>query len=121
MKLQWIDGEFVVCKVKTLADVAIEDDFWFIARTDSEISVVCRVESLPDNCTDAESGWLLLRVVGPLDFNLTGVLAKLSGALAEAGIPIFAVSTFDTDYILVKSAQADNAASALVAAGYELI
>lgn len=120
MNLQIIPGDFTVCKIVNIADTPIEDDFWFLSRTDEELSLVCRTESLPDTCTDAESGWAMFRVRGMLHFSLTGILANLSGVLADAKIGIFAVSTYNTDYILVKSENLGRAAEALRAADHTI-
>lgn len=81
---------------------ATEGTFFSISRTDDELSIVCSENSVPGNIK-SEKNWRALKVIGPLDFSLTGILASLANALAEAKISILAVSTFDTDYILVKS------------------
>ena len=91
--------------------------FFNICRTDDELSIVCdEAIALPSQRCD--SGWSCLKIVGPLDFALTGILARLSGLLADAGISIFAMSTFDTDYILVKTPQLDLAVATLKTGGY---
>ena len=120
MNLQIIPGAFAVCRPDSLSGLPTQDDFWFLSRTDEEISLVCREESVPENCPKAETGWRMLRVQGPLDFSLTGILARLSGILAENEIPLFAVSTFDTDYLLVKSVHFARAVEALRAAGHSV-
>lgn len=117
MLLQHIPGEFAVCRLDTLDGVRM-DDFFFLARTDDELSLVCRESCAPPSAEKTERGWRLLRVSGALDFSLTGILANLSGVLAEAGVPIFAVSTYDTDYILVKADDFPRATTALTAAGH---
>ena len=119
MKLQIIPGEFAVCKLPDATLVCTADDFWFLSRTDEELSLVCREGSVPANHTDAEGGWSMFRVVGVLDFSLTGILANLSGALAEAKVGIFAVSTYNTDYILIKTESLSRAVEALRAAGHD--
>lgn len=121
MNLQIIPGEFAVCKIPDLSCVNIGDDFFFLSRTDEELSLVCRVASVPANCTVAEPGWSMLRVVGVLDFSLTGILANLSGVLAEAKVGIFAMSTYNTDYILVKTENLARASEALRAAGHTFL
>jgi len=83
-----------------------------IARTQDELSIVCPEERLPAGVR-AERGWRAIGVVGPLDFGLTGIMAALSGALAAVGISLFAISTYDTDYILVKEEALDRALDAL--------
>lgn len=91
--------------------------FLSVTRTADERSIVCAEAVVPGGIRH-EPGWLAFRVEGPLDFGLTGVLASLLEPLARAKVSIFALSTFDTDYILVKAAQADTAARALEAAGH---
>jgi hypothetical protein len=90
-----------------------------VTRTDRELSVVCEEGAAPAD-TKREAGWRLLRVAGPLDFSLTGILAGIAAPLAEAGVSIFAVSTFDTDYIMVKQEDLAKALSALRAAGHAI-
>ena len=92
----------------------------FTGATDEERSLVCPTVSVPENTTDRDDGWRAFRVMGTLDFSLTGILARLSAVLAENKIGIFAVSTFNTDYILTKSANFDRALAALRASGYEI-
>jgi len=87
-----------------------------ITRTDDELSIVSS-SNVPAGVT-AETGWRCLRVEGPLSFQLTGVLADLSAPLARAGIPIFVISTYDTDYVLVKATDLESACSALRDEGY---
>jgi uncharacterized protein len=93
--------------------------FLSITRTPDELSVVCAEEHAPEGAR-CEKGWRCLRVRGPIPFAVTGVLAALAAPLADAGIPIFAVSTFDTDYLLVKDAQLAASIAALEAAGHEV-
>lgn len=90
-----------------------------ITRTATELSLVCDQAGVPAGVT-AESGWRALRVAGPLDFSLTGVLAALAVPLAAAGVSIFALSTFDTDYVLVKEAALPAALEALRRAGHRV-
>ena len=117
MELEKLDGEFTVCKVTSFRDIACDMDFCFIARTDHEISLVCPAERVPAYTAAREDGWRALRVEGTMEFSLVGILAELSGILAEAGVSIFAVSTYDTDYILVKEQQRKTAIDALAARG----
>jgi uncharacterized protein len=93
--------------------------FASVTRTPDETSVVCAAASVPAGVR-AEPGWRALRVAGPLDFALTGVLLSLLAPLAAAGVAVFAVSTFDTDYLLVKEAALDDALAALVGAGHRV-
>lgn len=93
---------------------------YFIGKTNEELSIVCDSELLIDS-TKSVSGWSYIKVMGPLDFNLQGVLSGIAGILADAGISICAISTFDTDYIFVRNFDLDKAASALEKAGYEFV
>ncbi|KGM34469.1 ACT domain-containing protein [Inquilinus limosus] len=88
------------------------DPFVTVSRTRDELSVVCPEARVPAD-TQAERGWRGLKVEGPLDFALTGILARLAAPLAEAGISIFAISTYDTDYLLVRTGDLEAATSML--------
>ena len=119
MKLKVLPYGLTVCKVPSVADIDTCAGFFFIGKTDEEISLVCRTEDTPANTADREDGWRGFRIEGILDFSLTGILAKISGVLAEKEIGIFAVSTYNTDYVLVKKENLTRAMEALSAAGYE--
>ena len=93
--------------------------FWSVTRSDSELSIVCREEDVPPDAS-AERGWCALEVAGPLDFSLTGVVASLVSPLADAAVPIFVLSTFDTDYLLVREPDLPRAAEALRGAGHTI-
>jgi hypothetical protein len=93
--------------------------FWSATRTADELTVVLPEETVSVSWK-AETGWRCFKVLGPLDFSLTGILAALATTLAEAGVPIFAVSTYDTDYILVKEENLDKAKQALIASGHSV-
>ena len=121
MRLKIIEGEFAVAK---LADGVLPDltkEFMFFAKTDEENSLVCRVCDLPEKTLEKEQGWRAFCIEGVLDFSLIGILSKISGCLAENGIGLFAVSTFNTDYILVKEENFERALSLLAREGFEVI
>lgn len=120
MRLQVIEGKFSVCKVENLRAVNFNVPWLFVGKTDVEISVVCLTADVPHATLAREDGWRALRVAEPMNFGLTGVLAGISTVLAQAGISIFAVSTFDTDYILIKGENLGLAQSALEAGGYTI-
>lgn len=120
MNLQIIPGTFAVCKLNSLSGITLEDSFWFLSRTDEEISLVCRETAIPADYSQIEKGWNMFRISGVLDFSLTGILASLSQTLADANIGIFAVSTYNTDYILVKTAALPQAVSTLQNAGHTI-
>ncbi len=118
MDIKWIDGNFTVCKVTKGSKIDIDDTFYFTAKTDEELSLVCRSVFVPENALEREDGWVLFRIEGILDFQMVGVLAKVSAILAENSISIFAISTFNTDYILIKSENKQKASTILVQNGY---
>lgn len=95
-------------------------DIFFIAKTNEELSIVCP-SHITFNSFAAEKHWRALEVVGPLGFSLTGILADISGVLANASVSIFAISTYDTDFILVKEQQIDTAIAALKKDGYMVL
>ena len=121
MKLKVIGGEFSVCRVRDYSETDIDSEFCFTGRTDGERSLVCRTENVPKNTEECDSGWRMFRIEGVLDFSLIGILSGISSLLAEKRIGIFAVSTFNTDYILTKKENFDAALDALSDAGYDVI
>lgn len=121
MELKKLDYAFTVCKAASISDLDLKKDFFFIGKTDEELSLVCLTEDTPEHTTEREDGWKGFRIQGVLDFSLIGILSKLSGILAEQGIGIFAVSTYNTDYILVKDENYDRAMDALEQAGYTVV
>ena len=120
MELETLPYALTVCKTASLADIGLDAPFFFIGKTDEELSLVCRTEDAPAHTTAREDGWRAFRIRGVLDFSLIGILSKLTGVLAENGIGVFAVSTYNTDYVLVKAEDFARAADALSAAGYEV-
>lgn len=121
MKLKKIDYNLTICKVQNVSDIDMTSEFYFIGKTDEEISLVCRTEDAPSNTVERDDGWKGLRIQGTLDFSLIGILSKLSGILADCGIGIFAVSTYNTDYILVKEENYNQAIIALASRGYLIV
>lgn len=121
MKIKTINYSFSVCQVTDFSQVDLDDAFCFIGKTDEEKSVVCRTEKVPHNIIQCEDGWKAFKIEGILDFSLIGILSKITTLLAENYIGIFAVSTYNTDYILTKEADYINALEVLRQAGYEII
>ena len=107
-----------VCKVADLSLVDPDSEPLFIGRTDDEVSVVCPTDMVPENTLERDDGWRAFRIAGQLEFSMVGVLAGISCVLADVGIPIFVVSMFDTDYILVKTKRFDETLRVLSEAGY---
>jgi hypothetical protein len=118
MNIKTLPYDLTVCKLEDMTSIDLSKDFFFLGKTDEEISLVCKTEDTPTNTTDRDDGWKGMRIEGVLDFSLIGILSKLSGILAENGIGIFAVSTYNTDYILVKEENFEKALAALSKAGY---
>jgi hypothetical protein len=122
MKLVALEGEMVVARLAADDPIpawATRGSISSITRTAEELSVVCAAADVPPG-VQAERGWRCLRVAGPLDFSLTGVLASILGPLATAGVSIVAISTYDTDYVLVREQSFAPAVECLRAAGHEV-
>lgn len=121
MELEKLDHRLSVVKLKAIPETVTGTDIFFLAKTDQEISLVCRTEDVPENALGRDDGWRGIRIRGILDFSLIGILSGISGILAENRIGIFAVSTYNTDYILMKEGDFDRALSALSEAGYTVV
>ena len=120
LRLVGVPGTFAVCKLpadSTVPGWATAGDVWSVARTHDELSVVCWQDVVPADVT-SEPGWRCLRVAGAMPFTFVGVLASLAAPVARAGVGVFAFSTFDTDYLLVKAGSFPKAVAALRAAGH---
>ena len=118
MKLKVLDAELTVCQVADAANIDLKAGLCFIGKTDEELSLVCETEAAPARTLARSDGWRAFRIEGVLDFSLVGILARISAILAAHNIGIFAVSTFNTDYILVKDIHFDRAIAALEKNGY---
>lgn len=121
MVLEKIEGEFTVCRLADASYVDLEQEYCFAARTDEEVSYVCRTAAAPKDALKREDGWRVFRIQGELDFSLIGILAQISSLLAKAEIGIFVVSTYRTDYVLVKREQYEKALEVLARSGYTVI
>ena len=121
MEIKKINSLFSVCKITDLSKVNFEDEYWFLSRTDEELSLVCQTKYVPEGYIECENDWRAFRIQGVLDFSLIGILSKISTILAENKIGIFAISTFNTDYILVKENQFELALVALEQSGYTIV
>ena len=121
MELEILDMRLSICKLGDVSAIDTGIGFCFIGITDQEISLVCRTEDVPENTACRDDGWRGLRIRGILDFSLIGILSGISRILAENGIGIFAVSTYNTDYILVKEDNFEKALDVLASSGYGIV
>jgi len=123
LTMKLLKERYGVCrldKTELIPEWSKNSDFFAITRTADELSVVCSQDNIP-NDIKCEKDWRILKIQGPLDFSLIGILASISTILAQKGISIFAISTYDTDYILVKNKDIDNAIESLIKERYEVI
>ena len=109
-----ITEEFAVCQVEDYSQVNLENPFVFTGATDDEKSLVCPIALVPENALTVDKTWSAFRIEGVLDFSLIGILSKISSLLAENNIGIFAISTYNTDYILTKTTDFQCALRVLV-------
>jgi uncharacterized protein len=121
LELHLLPGRMAVCQLPPDAEPPLwclrAPGFCSLTRTADEWSAVCAEETVPDTVR-SEKGWRLFRVAGTLDFSLTGVMASIAGPLAGAEVSLFAIATYDTDYVMVKADRLDQATAALRAAGH---
>jgi len=118
MELKTLPYRLTVCKLENADSLDLTKEFFFLGKTDEELSLVCKTEDTPLHTVECENGWRAFRIEGILDFSLIGILSKISGILAEHKIGIFAVSTYNTDYILVKEEHFEEALAVLSQNGY---
>lgn len=121
LELKKIEYNLTVCKIRNTSDIDMTSAFYFIGKTDEELSLVCKTEDTPAKTIERDDGWKGFRIQGTLDFSLIGILSKLSGILAEHKIGIFAVSTYNTDYIFVKEENFERALKVLALEGYVIV
>jgi hypothetical protein len=120
--LDLVPGSYAICRwppSDSLPPWVLEGTFFSVTRTPAELSAVCDIATVPPG-VKSEGPWSVLAVRGPLDLNMTGILASLAAPLAAAGISIFAVSTYDTDYVLVRNHDLDRAIRVLREAGHDI-
>ena len=119
MKIRCLPYAFSICKLPFDAAIPFgKEPYTFLSRTESELSLVCKTEEVPSLILSREGGWKGFFIEGSLDFSLVGILSEISGILAREGTAIFALSTYDTDYIFVKEERFEDACEALRAAGH---
>jgi hypothetical protein len=122
VKLHTLDELYAIVRLEPDAELpgwVQSGHFWSATRSESELSIVCREEDVPTDAS-AERGWCALELAGPLDFSLTGVVAALVTPLAEAEVPIFVISTFETDYLFVRERDLERSVEALAEAGHSV-
>jgi hypothetical protein len=122
LSLVILRDSFAVCKLRADEDIpswALSGSFCSLTRAPEELSIVCPQELVPE-AVQAVRGWRSLKVEGKLDFTLVGILSSLTSSLAHAGIVVFVISTYDTDYVFVKESDLDRAVAALRKAGHDL-
>jgi len=119
LTLELFPQPFSICKITSY--IPLPDGICFFAHTDKEYSLVCETDHLPPATVECENDWRMFRIAGTLDFSLIGILSRITAILAEAQIGVFCISTYDTDYILIKSHNLVPAISALAADGYTFI
>lgn len=121
MKIQKIHQDFSVCQVEDYTLVNLESKYCFIGKTDEEKSLVCLTNEVPSNVIQQDDGWKAFHIQGVLDFSLIGILSKIASILADYHISIYAVSTYNTDYIFLKKENYQRGLEVLEAAGYQMI
>ncbi len=121
VQIELLPFSFTVCKVADYSLVDPSAEFCFPQKTNEENSLVCLSAQVPSNTTDVQDGWKAFRVKGQMDFSLIGILSGIAAVLADRAVSIFALSTFNTDYILVQEADLDKAKEALQNAGYSVL
>lgn len=121
MEIKKINQDFSICQVKDYSLTNLDSEYCFIGKTDEEKSLVCITSEVPENTIQRDDGWKVFRIQGVLDFSLIGILAKIATVLADNGISIFAVSTYNTDYVLIKKENYQKALEILQTKGYKII
>lgn len=121
MKLTLLAPSFSVIQVERIDPSILKIVPLFFAHTSEELSLVLLTAKVPAETLNREDGWKAMKIIGVLDFSLIGIIAKISSLLAEESISIFAVSTFNTDYILIKEHQVEQARTVLTANDYSFV
>lgn len=113
MNLKILNNTFSICQIESIDNINLNEDFLFIGKTNEEISVICDTNSIPKNSIKVDNNWKCIKIDGVLDFSLIGILSKISAILADNNIGIFVVSTYNTDYILVREENIERAKKCL--------
>lgn len=112
---------YAICKLAAVPDLCKIKGFCSVSVTEKEVSLVCEQGSIPETAVKVSDNWIMFEVLGKLDFSIVGLVSEISTALAEKNIPIFAISTYDTDFFLVKRKHMERAIDALVTTGYPVV
>lgn len=121
IEIKTIDYDFSICKAADYSSVNLNAQYCFIGKTDEEKSLVCMTADVPYDVIKRDDGWRAFRIQGELEFSLIGILSGITGILAENNIGIFAVSTFNTDYVFTKKENYARALEVLRTAGYKIL
>jgi len=121
IELRILADQFSVCQISSPAYIPFEEEFVFVGKTDEELSLVCRTQAVPVQTAVREDGWRALKIQGVLDFSLVGILAGITSILADAKISVFAVSTYNTDYLFIRKDFIEQAEDALRENGYTFL
>ena len=123
LAFRWLTGLYAIVRLApdmSAPDWATQGEFTSITRTADELSIVCPADNLPRD-VNSPHHWICLKLEGPFSFSQTGVLLSFIEPLSSNGIPIFAISTYDTDYVLIQEEFAGMALDSLQKAGHELL
>ena len=123
LNLKLLKGKYSVCRINKDDEIPkwiFNEEFFSITKTEDELSIVCLQDKIKDDVL-CERNWKVLKIEGPLDFSLIGILSKISTLMANNNISIFAISTYDTDYILIKEESIDKAIELLINNNYNVI
>ncbi len=123
LSLRLLDLPIIICRFganELTPDWAMQSPWFSLTRTHEELSIACPIKYVPDALREQAPIWYPLQVAGPLDFSLVGILSALASPLADAGVSIFAISTFDTDYVLVRDTQRQIAIDTLTRSGHQV-
>ena len=121
MEIKKLNQDFSVCKVMDYSLVNLNAEYSFIEKTDEEKSLVCVTSDVPPNVIQRDDGWKGFRIQEILDFSLIGILSKIAEILAKNSISIFVISTYNTDYVLIKKENYQKALDILEQSGYEIV
>lgn len=120
MELKKLHTDFSVCIVEDYSLVDLDAEYIFTGKTDEENSLVCPTDNVPPNVIRRDDGWEGFRIQGTVDFSLIGIVSKISTILADSSIPIFVVSTYNTDYVMTKKEYYKSALNVLEHSGYQI-